>query len=162
MYQLAVVGCGYWGPNLLRNFNALPDCNVAVACDADKDRLDHMGTLYPGLKTTTRFETVLDNPAIDAVVVATPVRFHFEMARKCLLAGKHTFIEKPMASNTEQCKELIELSRINSLTLMIGHTFIYSPPVRKIKEIISNNALGEMQYISARRLNLGLFQTDIS
>ena len=160
--NIAVVGCGYWGPNLIRNFNSLPGCNVKIACDLEEDRLIHMKSLYPGIEITTEFEKVIDRSEIDVIAIATPVRFHFEMAKKSLLAGKHTFIEKPMASSAAECNELIEIAESKNLTVLVGHTFIYSPPVRKIKELISRNALGDIQYISSRRLNLGLFQPDIN
>ncbi len=162
MLNIAVIGCGYWGPNLIRNFNSLSGCTVKIACDLDKSRLDHMQSLYPDIKTTKKFDQVIKIKEIDAIAIATPVRFHFEMAKKCLEAGKHTFIEKPMASSSTECRELITTAKENNLTIVIGHTFIYSPPVRKIKEIIQQGSLGEIQYISARRLNLGLFQTDIN
>jgi predicted dehydrogenase len=162
MLNIAVVGCGYWGPNLIRNFNSLSGCTVKTACDADKNRLDHMLSLYPAIHTTVDFDEVINDKKIDAVVIATPVRFHFEMALKSLEAGKHTFIEKPMASSAAECGELITIAEKNDLTIIVGHTFIYSPPVRKIKEIIGHGSLGDIQYISARRLNLGLFQTDIN
>jgi predicted dehydrogenase len=121
-----------------------------------------MKRIYPSLETTTKFDDVINDAEINAIVIATPVRFHFEMARKSLLAGKHTFIEKPMASSVDECEQLIEIAQKKQLKLMVGHTFIYSPPVRKIKEIVTAGDLGEIQYISARRLNLGLFQTDIN
>lgn len=162
MFNIAIIGCGYWGPNLLRNFNALEDCNVKYACDVDGDRLAHMKPLYPQIETTTDFDQVIADPDIDAVAIATPVRFHFEMARQCLNAGKHTFIEKPMASSVAECKELLEIAGSKGLTIMVGHTFIYSQPVIKIKEIVNSGDLGEILYISARRLNLGLFQKDIN
>ena len=160
--DIAVVGCGYWGPNLIRNFNSLPICNVKMACDLEEDRLTHMKSLYPALEITAEFDKVIESSEIDVIVIATPVRYHYEMAKKSLLAGKHTFIEKPMASSTAECNELIEIAESQDLTVSIGHTFIYSPPVRKIKELIHRKALGDIQYISARRLNLGLFQTDIN
>jgi predicted dehydrogenase len=162
MVNIAVIGCGYWGPNLIRNFNSLSDCRVKLVCDGNKDRLAHMKRIYPSLETTTKFDDVINDAEINAIVIATPVRFHFEMARKSLLAGKHTFIEKPMASSVDECEQLIEIAQKKQLKLMVGHTFIYSPPVRKIKEIVTAGDLGEIQYISARRLNLGLFQTDIN
>ena len=162
MFNIAVVGCGYWGPNLIRNFNSLSGCEVKIACDLDEKRLNHMKSLYPGIKTTKEFDQVLDDKNIDAVAIATPVKCHFEMAIKCLHAGKHIFVEKPMASSVTECEELISAAEIKNLIIIVGHTFIYSPPVRKIKEIIENGSLGEIQYISARRLNLGLFHTDIN
>ena len=162
MLNIAVIGCGYWGPNLIRNFNSLSDCNVKIACDLDKSRLDHMQSLYPAIQTTAAFDDVINDKEIDIITIATPVRFHYEMAKKSLAAGKHTFIEKPMASSAAECRELIAMAEEMDLKIIIGHTFIYSPPVRKIKEIIGSGSLGEIQYISARRLNLGLFQTDIN
>ncbi|MEJ2100879.1 MAG: Gfo/Idh/MocA family oxidoreductase [Desulfobacterales bacterium] len=162
MINIAVIGCGYWGPNLIRNFNSLSACRVKVVCDIDNQRLAHMRSLYSGVKTTTDFNEVIDDDEIDAIAIATPVRFHYAMAKKALQGGKHTFIEKPLASSAAECGELIELGESNGLTIIVGHTFVYSPPVRKIKEIIRRGALGEIQYISARRLNLGLFQTDIN
>ena len=121
-----------------------------------------MKSLYPGIEITTDFDKLIDSSEIDIIVIATPVRFHFELARKSLLAGKHTFIEKPMASSAAECNELMEIAESKDLTVIVGHTFIYSTPVRKIKELISRKILGDIQYISARRLNLGLFQTDIN
>jgi len=160
--NIAVIGCGYWGPNLIRNFRFMSDCKVKVVCDLKKDRLAHIKTLYPDVETTTEFDQVVKNPDIDAIAIAVPVRFHFEMSKAVLEAGKHVFIEKPMASSVKECKELLRLSIRRNLTLMLGHTFIYSPPVRKAKEIIDFGDIGDIQYISSRRLNLGLFQADIN
>jgi predicted dehydrogenase len=162
MYNLAVAGCGYWGPNLVRNFRLLSGCKLKIVCDLKKDRLAHMQTLYPDVETTTEFDQLVKDPDIDAIAIAVPVHSHFEMAKTVLQAGKHVFIEKPMASSVAECKELIQLAETQNLTVMLGHTFIYSPPVRKIKEIIGYGDIGEIQYISSRRLNLGLFQTDIN
>jgi len=160
--NLAVVGCGYWGPNLIRNFRSLPGCRLKVMCDLDEQRLKHLHQLYPEVEGSTSFEGVLADPEINAVAIATAVRFHYPMAKASLLAGKHTFIEKPMASSAAECEELIQLAHKNGLVLMIGHTFLYSPAVRKIKEIIRSGDIGNIRYISARRLNLGLFQKDIN
>jgi predicted dehydrogenase len=162
MLNIAAVGCGYWGPNLIRNFSSLSGCKIKMVCDVDKNRLAHMKALYPEVETTFVLEDIVSNAEIDAVVIATPVRFHYEMAKRSLLAGKHTLIEKPMASSLSECEELIELAENQNLTLMIGHTFIYSQPVRKIKQIVNSGELGDIQYISSRRLNLGLFQKDIN
>lgn len=160
--SIAVVGCGYWGPNLARNFNSLDGSRVALLCDLDQARLSHMEKLYPGVESTTAFDEVIESPGIDAVAIATPVRFHYEMAKKCLEAGKHTLIEKPMTTSVDQCRSLIELAEQKRLTLMVGHTFIYTTVVRRIRDIIASGDLGEIQYIASRRLNLGLFQTDIN
>jgi predicted dehydrogenase len=159
---VAVVGCGYWGPNLIRNFNALPECKVRYVCDKDEKRLAHMKQLYPSVEPTKDFEKIVGDKEVDAVVVATPVHLHYELAKKSLEAGKHTFVEKPMTQTSAQANELVQIAAKKKLTLMVGHTFIYSAPVRRIKEIVKNGDIGEIQYISSRRLNLGLFQKDIN
>lgn len=160
--NVGVVGCGYWGPNLIRNFRSLPNCTLKTMCDLNEDRLSHLKSLYPEVEGETDFNRMLSNGGLDAVIVATSVRHHYSMAKASLLAGKHTFIEKPMASSVQECEELIEIAERNGLVLMIGHTFLYSPAVRKIKEIVEWGDLGEIRYICARRLNLGLFQKDIN
>jgi predicted dehydrogenase len=160
--KVGVVGCGYWGPNLIRNFRALPDCSLKMMCDLSQDRLKHLRMLYPEVKGETDFNHMINGAGLDAVVIATAVKLHYPMAKAALLAGKHTFIEKPMASSSEHCAELIEIAEKKGLTLMIGHTFLYSPAVKKIKEIVRNGDIGDIRYISARRLNLGLFQKDIN
>lgn len=162
MLTIAVVGCGYWGPNLVRNFTSLAGCRLKSVCDVNQHRLAHMKATYPAIETTTDYDSIVNDPEIDAIAVATPVRFHFDMGMKSLAAGKHTFIEKPMAASVTECSQLKDEAEKKGLTLMIGHTFIYSPAIDKIKEIIDAGDLGEIQYISARRLNLGLFQTDIN
>lgn len=162
MINVAVVGCGYWGPNLIRNFNSLNECKVKLICDTDKKRLSYLSSIYPLIKTTTKYDDLINDSEIDAITIATPVSMHFKQAKKSLLAGKHTLIEKPMTSSVNNCKELIEIAKEQNVTLMVGHTFIYSPIVRKIKEIIEHNDIGDLLYISSRRLNLGLFQKDIN
>lgn len=159
---IGVIGCGYWGPNLARNLFSLPRCRIKTICDSSRERLAYMQSLYCGLQGTTDYNELIDDPEIDGVVVATPVRYHYSMALQSLMAGKHTFVEKPMATNTRQAQQLIDVAEQNDLTLMVGHTFIYSSPVRKIKEIVNSGELGDIQYIAARRLNLGLFQKDIN
>jgi predicted dehydrogenase len=160
--EVGVVGCGYWGPNLVRNFRALPDCRLKSICDVSEDRLRHLKNLYPEVMGETKIEKLLGDSDLDAMVIATSVRHHFPMAKAALLAGKHTLIEKPLAASVEQCEELIAIAKKQGLVLMVGHTFLYSPAVRKIKEIIDRNDIGDIRYISARRLNLGLFQKDIN
>ena len=159
---IGVIGCGYWGPNLVRNFVALPNCTLRMMCDLDQSRLHHLRNLYPAVEGTTDFKHMLNGANLDAVVIATPVKFHFPLARESLLAGKHTFIEKPMASSSAECEELIEIADKKGLTLMIGHTFLYSGAVRKIQEVIKAGEIGEIRSINSRRLNLGLFQQDIN
>lgn len=162
MINIGVVGCGYWGPNLVRNFSSLHECRVLKLCDTDPGRLEALANRYPQIELTTSFSELITDSLINAVVIATPVRFHYEMALQSLMAGKHTFVEKPMVSSVYEGRLLIEMAQKNNLTLMVGHTFIYSPAVRKIKAIVDSNELGEIQYIAARRLNLGLFQKDIN
>jgi predicted dehydrogenase len=160
--NVGVVGCGYWGPNLVRNFRSLSDCRLKMMCDINKERLAHVRSLYPDVEGETDYRHMLNGAGLDAVVVATAVSLHYPMAKASLLAGKHTLIEKPMACSSEQCEELIDIARKKGLILMVGHTFLYSPAVRKIKEIIDTGEAGEIRYICARRLNLGLFQRDIN
>ncbi|HSU53500.1 MAG TPA: Gfo/Idh/MocA family oxidoreductase [Candidatus Dormibacteraeota bacterium] len=160
--RIGVVGCGYWGPNLVRNFRALSDCNLEMVCDLSEQRLKHLRSLYPEVKGERDFDHLLNGAGLDAIVIATAVRFHFTMAKAALLAGKHVFIEKPMAASSRECEELVELAEKNKLVLMVGHTFLYSPVVKKIKEIVDNGDLGDIRYIAARRLNLGLYQKDIN
>jgi predicted dehydrogenase len=160
--NVGVIGCGYWGPNLVRNFRSLSECRLKLMCDISEDRLRHLRSLYPDVEGETNFERALSDGGLDAVVIATSVRHHFRMAKAALLAGKHTLIEKPMAASAAECEELISIAKAQGLTLMVGHTFLYSAAVRKMKEIIDHNDIGEIRYISARRLNLGLFQKDIN
>jgi predicted dehydrogenase len=160
--KVGVVGCGYWGPNLIRNFRSLPACQLKIMCDLSQKRLVHLKTLYPEVQRAMDYDHMLNGVELDAVVIATAVKSHYPMAKASLLAGKHTFIEKPMASSSEQCEELVEIAQKKGLVLMIGHTFLYSPAVRKIREIVDSGDIGEIRYICARRLNLGLFQEDIN
>ena len=160
--NVGVVGCGYWGPNLVRNFRSLSGCNLKMMCDVSDARLNSLKILYPDVAAERNFEHMLNGAGMDAVVVATSVKLHFPMAKAALLAGKHVLIEKPMAASAAQCEELIEIARQKGLVLMVGHTFLYSPAVRKIKEIVDRGDLGEIRYICARRLNLGLCQKGIN
>jgi predicted dehydrogenase len=152
--SVGVVGCGYWGPNLIRNFRALPNCNLKAMCDLNEDRLRHLSGLYSEVEGVTDYKHLLNGIGLDAVVVAAPVQHHYPLAKAALLAGKHTLIEKPMASSSEQCEELIDIAQRKGLVLMVGHTFLYSAPVRKIVEIIKSGDMGDIRYINARRLNL--------
>jgi predicted dehydrogenase len=135
---------------------------VSVICDKARERLVHLERLYPEVEICTDINRIMSDAAIDMVAIATPVSTHHALARACLEAGKHVFLEKPMASTSGQCQELIRLAEERSLTLMVGHTFIYTPTVRKIKEIIESGQIGDVMSISCRRLNLGLFQKDIN
>ncbi len=160
--KVGVVGCGYWGPNLVRNFRSLPDCSMKMMCDVSKDRLTHLKSLYPEVEGEMNYNHMLNGVGLDAVIIATSVKSHYPMAKASLLAGKHTFIEKPMAASSGECEELIDIARKKGLVLMVGHTFLYSPAVRKIREIVQRGDIGDIRYICARRLNLGLFQKDIN
>ena len=162
MVKVGIIGCGYWGPNLLRNLWNLPECEVVGACDRDQSRLDHMAGLYSGLETTTDHRHFLNGSDVDAVFIATPVQTHRELAAEFLAAGKHVFVEKPLADSVDAGTEMVDLATKNSRILMVGHTFVYSAPVRKIKEIIDSGEIGDVLYINSRRLNLGIFQRDIN
>jgi len=160
--SIGVAGCGYWGPNLARNFNCIPEAKLTAVCDLDPQRLRHMRGLYPAVGIYRDFNEMLDSSNLDAVAIATPVRSHHALAKAALLAGKHVLLEKPMASSAEECLDLIETARLKGLVLMVGHTFLFSEPVRKITEIIRSGEIGEIRYINCQRLNLGLFQQDIN
>jgi predicted dehydrogenase len=162
MHNMAIIGCGYWGPNLVRNFRSLPDVKVGVVCDRSQERLDHIGSLYPEVEKTVSVARIIDDATIDAVAIATPVSTHHALATACLKARKHTFVEKPLAISSAECTQLIELADAQALTLMVGHTFVYTTTVRKIKEIVESGEIGELMNISCRRLNLGLIQKDIN
>src|SRR5215472_16518588 len=125
--RLGVVGCGYWGPNLIRNLHQLPDCQLKVICDISEARLRHMTRLYPGVTTTTDFDELLNDAELDAIVVATPARFHYQMGKACLEAGKHLFVEKPMARTSVEARELNAIAKKRGLVVMVGHTFLFSP-----------------------------------
>lgn len=159
---VGLIGCGYWGPNLIRNFRNLPACHLKAVCDRDEVRRRHMASLYPGVEVIADADTLFADAEIDAIVIAAPVRFHYPLAKAALLAGKHVLIEKPMASSSAECGELIELADQKGLTLMVGHTFIYSESVLKITQIVNSGDIGDIRYINSQRLNLGLFQKDIN
>jgi predicted dehydrogenase len=157
-----VVGLGYWGPNLLRALFELEDVEVSYICDLDPERLERYGRRYPSARATRDFENVLADPTVDAVVIATPVFTHFGLASRALSAGKHVFVEKPMASSSAEAEELIELADRMDRALMCGHTFLYSPAVRAVKQLLRAGDLGEIYFISSSRVNLGLHQRDVS
>lgn len=162
MIDVALIGYGYWGPNLARNLHQLPACRLAVCCDLDQKRLDSVRALYPGLETTTDLRAVLDDESVKAVVIATPARTHFELVRRALDAGKHVLVEKPIAMNSAETEALIELADRQERVLMVGHTFEYNPAVLKIKSLMDEGALGEVYYIYSTRVNLGRVQEDLN
>lgn len=162
MIQVGIIGYGYWGPNLVRNFFGQKNCIVKVVADSRPNRLDLLSQSYPSIKTVKDANDIFNDPEIDAVVIATPVFTHFELANKALLQGKHVLLEKPMASSVKECESLIELALQKNLLLMVDHTFLYTGAVEKIKEIIDTDTLGKVKYLDSTRINLGLFQPDIN
>ena len=162
MTTIAIIGYGYWGPNLLRNYMELPRATVKWVCDQRRDALDRACLRYPSVSATTELQEVLDDDAVDAVVIATPITTHHPLARAALLAGKHVFVEKPMTATAEEAMDLVELAAGRGLTLMVGHTFVFSPPVRKVKELIDAGELGDIHFVTSSRVNLGLHQKDAS
>jgi predicted dehydrogenase len=160
--RFAIVGLGYWGPNLVRNVHELAAGELLVVCDLRQDALDAIARRYPAVETTTSFDDVLEDDRVDAVVIATPVSTHHRLASAALRAGKHVFVEKPLAASSQEAEELLELAAQLDLTLMPGHTFLYSPPVMMIRELIAAGELGEIYFISTSRVNLGLHQSDVS
>ena len=160
--RLAVVGLGYWGPNLVRNLVELPEAELAYVCDLRAEALSAVGRRYPGVRGTTSFDEVLADPDVDGVAIATPVATHHDLARAALEAGKHVLVEKPLAASSREGEELLEVATARSLVLMAGHTFLYSPPVNLVRELIRSGDLGEIYFISTSRVNLGLHQSDVS
>jgi predicted dehydrogenase len=159
---VGIIGYGYWGPNLVRNFVEVPDAQVATVCDANPKRLALVQRRYPSLKTTTDYQELLQDSAVNAVVIATPVSTHFELAMRGLKAGKHVLVEKPITSNSQEALQLIEEAERRGLVLMVDHTFVYTSAVAKIRELVRRNSLGQIYYYDAVRVNLGLFQHDVS
>lgn len=160
--KVAVVGAGYWGPNIIRNFYQNPACEMAVCADLDENRLAHMKRLYPNIAVTTDYGDIVDDPSIDAVAVCTHVSAHYPLARKALEAGKHVLVEKPLTARVDEAEHLVELAGANGSVLMVDHTFEYTAGVNKMKEIIQSGLLGDILYVHCSRLNLGIFQRDIN
>lgn len=158
--KCAVVGCGYWGPNLIRNLQELPSAELAILCDRDEARLKTMLARCPGAKGTSRFEDVLEDATIEAVILATPAETHASMVDAALRAGKNTFVEKPLALTRADCYDLIETAKETGRTLMVGHTFLYNDAVQHLRGMIEENELGDVCYVHARRLNLGKIRRD--
>jgi predicted dehydrogenase len=159
---VGVIGCGYWGPNLLRNFAENEAAQLTWMSDLDMKRLDTVSRRYPAARPTRDCRQLFADPHLDAVAIATPVATHFGFAKAALEAGKHVLIEKPFTSNTREAEQLIELAERRGLTLMVDHTFIYTGAVRKVKEIVESGELGDLLYFDSVRINLGLFQRDIN
>jgi len=162
MIRIGIIGYGYWGPNVTRNFNAVNDCQVAMICDSSPQCLRRAQQTYPSVKVTSEASEVTSSPAIDAVAIVTPVWTHFDLAKAALENGKHVFVEKPFTSNAAQARQLIELAARKKLQIMVDHTFLFTGAVRKIRQLIDEGALGKLYYYDSTRVNLGLFQHDVN
>lgn len=162
MIRIGIVGLGYWGPNLVRCFSELSDCKVTAVCDQSYDQLFRIKDRYPGVYPIEDYDALLARNIVDALVIATPTNTHYELAAKALSKGIHVFIEKPLAKTSEQCKALIQLAEQNNCTLFVGHVFLHSSPVQTLKTIVDAGELGNINYISSRRLNLGPVRKDVS
>ena len=162
MLNLAIVGVGYWGPNLVRNFSMVEDVNLTTVCDLDRARLQLVKKQYPTVNLTTSFDEVIGDPGVEAIVLALPVGVHYEFAKKALEAGKHLLVEKPLCTTTAEADELVEIAAKKKLVLLVGHTFIYNAAVAKLKQLITEGTLGDLYYIYSQRLNLGRVRSDIN
>lgn len=162
MVRAAIIGCGYWGPNLIRNFHDHPNADVRYVCDSNPAPLEGISRRYPTVRTINDYQEVLADAEVDAVVVATPVDTHFPIAKAALEAGKHVMVEKPLTDSSATAEELIELADKNGRILMVDHTFLFTSAVKKMKEIVEAGELGNLYYIDSVRVNLGLFQHDIN
>ena len=162
MINVGVIGIGYWGPHLIRNFIAHPETQVELCCDLKQERLDHIVNVYPFLKTTKNLEEVVKDSSIDLIVICTPVFTHYEIAKSALREGKHVLIEKPMTATSEQAEELVNIAAGKGLKIFVDHTFLYTGAVRKIKELMGNAEMGKPYYFDSVRVNLGLFQHDVN
>lgn len=159
---VGVIGCGYWGPNLIRNFAENEGAELRWICDADARRLEKIARRYPSARTSTEPRELLADSRLDAVVIATPVATHYAFARAALESGKHVLVEKPFTASVREAEELIALAEARRLTLMVDHTFIYTGAVRRIKELVTNGEMGDLLYFDSVRINLGLFQHDVN
>jgi len=162
MIRIGVIGYGYWGPNLVRNFHETDGARVTACCDINTERLGQAKVRYPSLEITARFDDLLSDSTVDAVVIATPVATHYEFARRALEHGKHVLVEKPVAASVAEAESLIEIAAKRGLTLMVNHTFVYTGAVRKMKEIVAGGDLGDLYYFDSVRINLGLVQRDVN
>jgi predicted dehydrogenase len=162
MIRMGVIGYGYWGPGIVRNFQSVNDCQVTVVCDTNLQALQRAKRAYPAIEVTTDPCAVVASPNVDAVAVITPVWTHYELAKAALEHGKHVFVEKPFTSTAAQAEELIELAERKNLQIMVDHTFLFTGAVRKIREVVDQGMLGKLYYYDSTRVNLGLFQHDVN
>ena len=160
--NVAIIGYGYWGPNLVRNFSAVNNCTLKFVSDFREERLALVTKAYPNVKVTTNPDDILLSPEVDAVVIATPVFAHYTLAKKALENGKHVLIEKPMTATVKEAEELINLATQKNLVLMVDHTFLYTGAIKKMKQLIDEKSIGDIQYFDSSRINLGLFQPDVN
>jgi predicted dehydrogenase len=158
---IAQIGVGYWGPNILRNLSSSKRCNVKTVVDLSSERRDYVHRLYPGVQVTDNVDSVLQDPDVTGVVIATPVATHFDLATNALNAGKHILVEKPLATRVKEVDEIAALAKAHHRVAMVGHTFLFSPPVRFVKELIDSGVLGDIRYIYSQRLNLGRIRSDV-
>jgi predicted dehydrogenase len=159
---IAVVGYGYWGPNLARNFAETDGAAMIMCCDSDPRRLAFAQKRFPSLTCSGDFDEALRNPGVNAVAIATPVHTHYELAKRAIRAGKHVLVEKPLTARVDHAEELVALAEKNGVVLMVDHVFIYSPPVMKMKELVAQGKLGKLFFIDSVRINLGIFQRDVN
>src|SRR3989475_5040091 len=162
MLKLGVIGYGYWGPNIVRNFSSQPDCQLVAICDKNPKAVAQVLSRHPAVHATSNLDEVTSSSKIDAVAIVTPVSTHYELAKKALENGKHVFVEKPFTATSAQAEELIELAERKHLVIMVDHTFLFTGAVRKIKELIDGGVLGPLYYYDSTRVNLGLFQHDVN
>ena len=162
MIKIGVIGYGYWGPNVLRNFYSVHGAKVVACCDGNSKRLEKVREIYPDIKTVTDYKLITRDPSIDAVAVVTPVFTHFDIAKDAIENGKHVFLEKPMTSTSAQANELVALAKKANKIIMVDHTFLFTGAVKKIKEILDKGELGDLYFFDSVRINLGLFQHDIN
>jgi len=160
MIKIGVIGCGYWGPNLVRNFIQLPGAEVTYICDKDSSKLERIKRIYPYLRTVTDYSEVIKSSDVDAVCIATPLVTHYEIAREALLNNKDVLVEKPFTATLKEAEELVQISQRKKMVLIVDHTFIYTGAVKKIKELIDNGDLGKIYYFDSERINLGLIRSD--
>ncbi len=158
--RTGIVGLGYWGPQLLRNFTAQPKCTMLWGCDLEEVNIEKLKRHYPSIQFTTSFDDLINDATVELIIIATPTKAHFSLAKKALEAKKHVFIEKPMTANSKEAQELLVLAKKNKCQIFVDHTFTFTPAIEKIQELVKNNALGKLLYFDSVRINLGIIQKD--
>lgn len=158
MINVGIIGCGYWGPNLIRNFAKQPNCRIKWLCDINPNKLNKLKNNYTGSSLTMAYADLIKDPKTDAVIIATPLHTHYDIARKALLAGKHVFVEKPFVDSSEKAEELARIAQKNKKILIVGFTYVYSPAIQRLKQMIQTGALGSIYYVNSVRVNFGIFR----